>query len=121
MNEKIFKVYEMLSLTATVLNMANIPQHRLDRFTSMLDKLLKLAPAGGSYHGGPEFISVRSNDTRLVFRVPFEENAETLTYEVFVTPVFGGFNIKVSGADSSYAKDTIAEDFRLYLNGEVPE
>lgn len=120
------KVLQALANVAIVLNNPNAAQTAVDHQTQVLDDLVKLAPSGSGFDAGTEFVSVRSNSRRLVFKTSFHHMNENGFYDgwtehtVTVLPdLLYGFTLTISGKNRNGIKDLIHDRFNEYLNSET--
>lgn len=121
------KFYEAFANVAEVLNRPHLEPHVLDFQTQRYDALVKLLPSGSGFDRGTEFITVRSNCNRLVFRTAFHHMNENGFYvgwtehDVIVTASLSyGIEVRVTGKDRNDIKEYIAEVFHTFLHEDAP-
>lgn len=119
-------IMQALANVSIVLNNPNAAQTAVDYQSQVLDALVKLAPSGGGFDKGTEFISVRSNSRRLVFRTAFHHMDSNGFYTVWtdhtvvvVPDLLYGFTLTISGKDIDAIKAVIHDAFNEYLNTET--
>jgi hypothetical protein len=119
------RVYQRLAGVAGTLNNPKASSNYLGTQCERLDAIIKLAPSGGAFHRGTEFISVRSNDRRLVFLTSYQTNTpdglkETEYTVTAVASFMYGFTLQVSGKNAGDGvKEHIHDVFTHFLNTEV--
>lgn len=98
------------------------PVHR-DRIERIARNLL---PSGSGFDSGTSFDFEASKPQRLVLNTSFHHMDDGGSYDgwtehsVIVTPIFGGFDLRVTGRNRRNIKDYIGETFHAALCAEYP-
>lgn len=119
-------ILKALANVTIVLNDPKAAQTAVDYQSQVLDDLIKLAPSGNGFDAGTEFVSVRSNSRRLVFKTAFHHMDGNGHYDgwthhtVTALPdLLYGFLLVISGKDRNGIKELIHDTFNEYLNSET--
>ena len=92
-----------------------------------LSKLNDLLPSGCGFDNGSKLDLELSQPQKLVFNTSFHHMHDTGVYDgwtehtVTVTPVFGGFDLKIGGRNRNDIKEYIGEVFHSTLCEEIEE
>ena len=91
-------------------------------WTPVLESINAELPHGSGFDSGSEFLPEDSTPNRLVFTTSFHHMDEGGWYDgwtehqIIVTPMFGGFNIRVTGVNRNKIKEYIGDMFHECLS-----
>lgn len=89
----------------------------IDMWTPVLEEINARLPSGSGFDCGSEFLPDDSKRNRLVFKTSFHHMDDGGCYDgwtehqIIVTPMFGGFDIRVTGVNRNEIKEYIGDMF----------
>lgn len=93
-------------------------------WAELLDTIMQTAPSGSGIDSGTQLDEDKSSANRLVFLMPFHHMNENGMYDgwtehtCIVTPIFGGFDVRITGRNRNGIKDYLGEVYQYWLSQE---